>query len=179
MDITNNITNQRLILLLSIDRMSFTTTLKITSVQPSNAGVYQCSAGIVGDNTITSNTTSLCVKGIIFVDHLTWLLSSLIVYENDLLSVNASRDLQLGKKFIHNCVLRSITGLSISWWKNNTLLMNENRLETPPLQLSDDNTIYTCIISIQQYTSDCPQNQSREYVIRLKSEYLLLDEYNN
>ena len=48
-----------------IDEIAFTTTLEITSVQPSNAGVYQCSAGIVGDNTITSNTTHLCVKGII------------------------------------------------------------------------------------------------------------------
>ena len=64
MDITNNITNQRLLLFLSINGMSFTTTLKITSVQLSNAGVYQCSAGIVGGNTITSNTTQLCVKGI-------------------------------------------------------------------------------------------------------------------
>ena len=64
-DITNDITNPRLILLISIDGMSFTTTLKITSVQPSNAGIYQCSAGIVGGNTITSNTTQLCVKGII------------------------------------------------------------------------------------------------------------------
>ena len=60
-----NITNKRLILLHSIYEKTFTSTLQITSVQPSNAGVYQCSAGIVGDNTITSNTTHLCVKGII------------------------------------------------------------------------------------------------------------------
>ena len=63
--IANNITNQRLILFLSIDGISFTTTLKITSIQPSSAGVYQCSTGIVGDNTVTSSTTQLCVKGII------------------------------------------------------------------------------------------------------------------
>ena len=63
-DITNNITNQRSTLLFSIDGMSFTSTLEITSVEPSNAGVYQCSAGIVGSNTNTSNTTLLCVKGI-------------------------------------------------------------------------------------------------------------------
>ena len=66
-DITNNITNQRLILFISIDGMLFTTTLKITSVQLSNAGVYQCSAGIVGGNTITSDSIQLCVKGIIIV----------------------------------------------------------------------------------------------------------------
>ena len=64
-DITNNITNKRLILLHSIYEKTFTSTLQITSVQPSDAGVYQCSAGIVGDNTITSNTAHLCVKGII------------------------------------------------------------------------------------------------------------------
>ena len=63
-DITNNITSQRLILPLSINGMSFNSTLQIISVQPSNAGVYQCSAGIVGGNTITSNAIQLCVKGI-------------------------------------------------------------------------------------------------------------------
>ena len=59
------ITNQRLILLHSIYEKAFTSTLQITSVKPSNAGVYQCSAGIVGGNTISSNTTHLCVKGIV------------------------------------------------------------------------------------------------------------------
>ena len=47
-----------------IDRKTFTTTLEIMSVKPSDAGVYQCSAGIVGGNTNTSNTTVLCVQGI-------------------------------------------------------------------------------------------------------------------
>ena len=64
-DITNIITNQRLILFLSNNGKTFTTTLQIILVQPSNAGVYQCNAGIVGDNTIISNTTNLCVKGIV------------------------------------------------------------------------------------------------------------------
>ena len=169
-DITNNITNQRLILLLSIDGMSFTTTLKITSVQPSNAGVYQCSAGIVGGNATTSNTTQLCVKGIICFDYLTCLLCSLIVYENDLLSLNVFQDLPLGKMFITNCVFGSVTGLSISWWRNNTLFINNNRLETPPLQLSDNNTIYSCIVFVQQNPSGCPHLR-RDYVIVVKSEY--------
>ena len=70
--------------------------------------------------------------------------------------------------FIHNCVLGSLTSLSISWWRNNTLFINGNRIETPPLHPSDNNTIYTCIISIQQNPSGCP-NQSKEYAIRLKS----------
>ena len=61
-DITNNITNQRLILFISIDGRSFTSTLKITSVQSSNAGVYQCRSGIV-DSVIVTNRTDLCVIG--------------------------------------------------------------------------------------------------------------------
>ena len=54
-------------LLHNIDRKTFSTTLEITPVKPSNAGIYQCSAGIVDCNTITSNTTQLCVKGIIII----------------------------------------------------------------------------------------------------------------
>ena len=48
-----------------IDKIAFTTTLEITLVKVSDARVYQCNAGIVGSNTITSNTTHLCVKGIV------------------------------------------------------------------------------------------------------------------
>ena len=92
----------------------------------------------------------------------------MLVNEDDLLPVSAFQDLPLGKKFIHNCVLGSVTGLSISWWKNNTLLKNGYRLETPPLQPSDNNTIYTCIVSVQQNPSGCP-HVKREYVIKLKS----------
>ena len=36
--------------------------LNITSVQPSNAGVYECRAGIV-DSVIVTNRTELCIEG--------------------------------------------------------------------------------------------------------------------
>ena len=156
-------------LLHNIDGKAFTSTLQITSAQPSNAGVYQCSAGIVCNNTITNSTTQLCVKGIICVNYLACLLSSLLVDENNLLSLSVFQDLQLGEMFIHNCVLGSITGLSISWWKNNTLFVDNNSIKLPPLLPSDNNTNYTCIIRIPKNPSGCPQNQFREYVIRLKS----------
>ena len=156
-------------LLHNINRKTFNTTFEIISVQLSNAGVYQCSAGIVGGNTITSNTTQLCVKGIICFVYLTCLLSSLLVHENNLISLSAFQDLQLGDILIHNCVIGSITGLSLSWWKNNTLFVDNNLIKILSLHPSDNNTNYTCIITIQQNPSGCPQNQSREYVIRLKS----------
>ena len=38
------------------------TILNITSVQPSNAGVYECRAGIV-DSVIMANRTDLCIIG--------------------------------------------------------------------------------------------------------------------
>ena len=79
-------------------------------------------------------------------------------------------DLQLGRNFTPNCVQGIITGLSISWWKNNTLFMSGNRLEIQPLQLSDNNTIYTCIVSVKKNTSGCPHLR-REYVIEINSEY--------
>ena len=83
--------------------------------------------------------------------------------------ISVFTDLQLGETFALNCVQRNITELSISWWKNNTLFMDGNRLEIPSLQLSDNNTIYTCIVSVKKNPSGCFQNQSREYLIRLKS----------
>ena len=69
-----DITDRSEILEQNKETNTVTIILNITSVQPSNAGVYQCSAGIVGSNTITSNTTQLCVKGIICFDYLPYLL---------------------------------------------------------------------------------------------------------
>ena len=43
----------------------FITTLTISQVQTSDAGIYTCSANIVGHNA-TTNTTDLCLKGKIY-----------------------------------------------------------------------------------------------------------------
>ena len=59
----NNILRQGLSLQI-INRNTYSK-LIIIQIKASNAGIYQCSARIVGGNTITSNTTQLCVKGII------------------------------------------------------------------------------------------------------------------
>ena len=80
--------------------------------------------------------------------------------------------LQLGQTFVQSCVQGVITGLSISWWKNNTLFVDNNSIKLPPLLPSDNNTNYTCIISIPKNPSGCLQNQSREYVVRVKSEFI-------
>lgn len=41
----------------------FVTTLNISSVQLSNAGVYECRVNIVGSSQVIKNTTHLCALG--------------------------------------------------------------------------------------------------------------------
>ena len=71
----NKITNQGLSF--HVINRKISSKLEIKSFKASNAGIYQCSAGIVGGNTITSNTTQLCVKGIIILIHWSTSLFSL------------------------------------------------------------------------------------------------------
>ena len=61
----NEILRQKLSLQIINGKTS--STLEFSPFKASNAGVYQCSVGIVGGNTIISNTTHLCVKGIIIL----------------------------------------------------------------------------------------------------------------
>ena len=97
------------------------------------------------------------------------MLSLLIVHENILVSLSNFTGLQLGKKFTHNCFSLNIKGLFTSWWTNNIKISSNVLLTIPPLHPSDNNTKYTCVISTQERSSICPQNQSKEYVLKLKS----------
>ena len=57
-----DITNRSEILEQNKEINATTTILNITSVQPSNAGVYNCTAGII-DGDVMTNNTDLCLKG--------------------------------------------------------------------------------------------------------------------
>ena len=57
-----DITNRSEIFDQNKETNTVTTILNITSVQPSNAGVYECRAGIV-DSVIMANRTDLCIEG--------------------------------------------------------------------------------------------------------------------
>ena len=57
-----DITNRSEILEDNKGANTVTTIMNITSAQPSNAGVYECRAGIV-DNVIVTNKTELCIEG--------------------------------------------------------------------------------------------------------------------
>ena len=57
-----NITKRSEILEQTKQTNTVITILNIASVQPSNAGVYECRAGIV-DSVIVTNRTELCIEG--------------------------------------------------------------------------------------------------------------------
>ena len=52
-------------LMISGDNRSLVTTLIITSVQPFDAGGYQCRASIDPNNIVIIDTVNLCIKGMI------------------------------------------------------------------------------------------------------------------
>ena len=83
-------------------------------------------------------------------------------------------DLQLGNHFTTNCITKH-PELSVLWLANGLNISNSNRLMIPSLQPYHNYTNYTCVVSIQQNLTGCPQNQSKKIVIRLKcKEYIMI-----
>ena len=60
---STDISNRSTQLMISGDSKSLVTTLNIDSVQPSDAGEYECGASINTSNTVISNRLHLCIKG--------------------------------------------------------------------------------------------------------------------
>ena len=69
--------------------------------------------------------------------------------------------------FLGNTKLIDQMEILIYWLKNDTLFTQSNLLHIPSIDPTDNNTNYTCIISIQQNPYVCP-NQSKEYIVRVK-----------
>ena len=60
-----DITNKSKILELNSSSSTITTIQNITSVQLSDTGDYECSAGIIGNNLAKSAFTKLCIQGFV------------------------------------------------------------------------------------------------------------------
>ena len=166
-----DITSRSEILELNKDTNTVTTILNITSVQLSDTGDYECCAGIIGNNLMKSAFTKLCVQGI-FVFSLFCLFNIIlsVVAETKFPTQQNFTDLLLGDQLIVSCITESLyPEVSISWVDSNGLYYstNNNTLVIPSLQPSHNNTIYTCVISIQGNHSGC---QSREIIVREKCE---------
>ena len=60
-----SVTKKNQILELSSSSNTITAIHNITSVQVSDIGVYECRAGIIGNNLLKSSFTKLCIQGIV------------------------------------------------------------------------------------------------------------------
>ena len=92
-----------------------------------------------------------------------------IVAETKFSSMQNFTNLKLGNQLTVSCINKSLyTKVSVSWLDSNGLHYSTNNiLVIPSLQPSHNNTIYTCVISIQGNHSGC---HSREIIIREKCE---------
>ena len=92
-------------------------------------------------------------------------------------------NLQLGNKFTINCI-NEHPGVSVLWFANSLNISNDKTLTIPSLQPYHNNTKYTCVVSIQENPTGCPQNQSEEFVIKekcniLKKIIILITEFSS
>ena len=86
--------------------------------------------------------------------------------------------LQLGNDFAINCITEH-PGVSVLWVANGLNISNDNTLTIPSLLPFHNNTKYTCVVSIQENPTGCPQKQSKEFVIREKCKEYIEDYYVN
>ena len=80
-------------------------------------------------------------------------------------------DLQLGNNFTINCILEH-PGVSVLWIANGLNISNDKTLTISSLQPSHNNTKYTCVVSIQENPTGCPQNQPKKFIIKEKCKIL-------
>ncbi|XP_019859856.1 PREDICTED: uncharacterized protein LOC109588106 [Amphimedon queenslandica] len=137
-----DISNRSTQLMINGDTKSLVTTLNITSVQFSDAGVYQCRASIDGNDTVISNTTYVCV-------------------EVPVINISFDADLRLGDVREYDCTLGHNYRQSevVVAWHDYT----SNRAFINPLILTVDqsinNTVYICTLLIIQNPINCPFQQ--------------------
>ena len=165
-----DITNSSEILDQNNTNNTITTIHDIMSVQLSDAGVYECSAGIIGNNLTMNAFSKSCIQGIaVLISSTLYNTILLIVAETKFPTQQHFSDLQLGKNLTVSCINEHLhPGIFVSWLDSNGLYYSTNNtLVIPSLQLSHNNTICICVISIRQNPFDC-QNQSKKYTIKEK-----------
>ena len=95
-------------------------------------------------------------------------LKDLIIIDPKLLVDPYTTDLILGSNTIVNCrAMDSILSDISVYWIDSNNIEKQNPLYLSPVALSDNNTIYTCFISIHQNPNSCiPQNHTIEITIK-------------
>uniref|UniRef100_A0A1X7V1J9 Ig-like domain-containing protein n=1 Tax=Amphimedon queenslandica TaxID=400682 RepID=A0A1X7V1J9_AMPQE len=129
----------------------FTSLLTIDSIQVSDAGVYQCNAGI--DPNVTTKSISVCVT------------------VNETLPL-VTEELSLGQYYSIDCITGPVpTGVSVSWFTNGSINSNNNTLMIPSVLPSHNNTQYTCTIMIETNPPDC-STESQVITFRVQATYI-------
>ncbi|XP_019859454.1 PREDICTED: carcinoembryonic antigen-related cell adhesion molecule 20-like [Amphimedon queenslandica] len=117
---------------------TFNSTLTLTQVSPTDAGVYTCNASINGSDSVISDLKPLCLK------------------VNKTLS-SVTEELSLGQNYSIDCIIGPVpTGVSVSWLlTNGSIYSNNNTLMIPSILPSHNNTQYTCTIMIETNPPHC------------------------
>uniref|UniRef100_A0A1X7TV75 Ig-like domain-containing protein n=1 Tax=Amphimedon queenslandica TaxID=400682 RepID=A0A1X7TV75_AMPQE len=129
-------------LMINGDSKSLVTTLNITSVQLSDAGVYQCRASVDGNDTVVSSTAYVCVKV-------------------PVINISFDADLRLGDVKEYDCTLGynyNKSEVVLSWQE-----LTSGKAYTNPLILTVDqsinSTVYICSLLINKNPANCPYQQ--------------------
>ena len=158
-----DITNRSEILEQNKETNVVTTILNITSVQPSNAGVYECRAGIV-DSAIMTNRTELCVEGEV-KQKLTIFLIFIVFYIVEVTISGNYTNLRLGDIREYDCTSGyKKSGVTVQW-NSSDLVFNNPLIIT--VNQSVNNTRYTCIITVDGNSDSC-KNQTKDILLTVR-----------
>ena len=145
-----DITNRSEILEHNKETKTVTTRLNITSVQPSNAGVYEYRAGIV-DSVIVTNRTELCIEGEVKQNFI--ILCFFIICIVVISIKKTYTNLRLGDIKEYHCTSGyRESGVTVQW-NSSDVLFNNPLIIT--VNQSVNNTRYTCIITVDGNTDRC------------------------
>ena len=145
-----DITSRSTPLMISGEGTSLITTLNISSVQPSDAGLYECRASIDKNNTQMKNTTRLYAKGLINKVLLLFDISYLSVPNSFIGDSHYYTNLRLGDIIEHDCTpgYRQ-SGVTVQWrTPDNSMIMNPLIIT---VNQSTKNGSYTCFITISNH----------------------------
>uniref|UniRef100_A0A1X7SSM7 Ig-like domain-containing protein n=1 Tax=Amphimedon queenslandica TaxID=400682 RepID=A0A1X7SSM7_AMPQE len=140
---STDITNRSTPLLINGDSKNLVTTLNITSVQLSDAGVYQCRASIDGNDTVISNVSNLCIQV-------------------PVINISFDADLRLGDVREYDCILDTfitevmtkIVSLNLS----NTYQQLECHIATNT-DINTTNTDINSIVNVSWYRDNGNENR--------------------
>uniref|UniRef100_A0A1X7THZ3 Ig-like domain-containing protein n=1 Tax=Amphimedon queenslandica TaxID=400682 RepID=A0A1X7THZ3_AMPQE len=134
---------------------TFNSTLTLTQVSPTDAGVYTCNASINGSNNVLSDSKDLCLQ--------------VPFYQSN----DKYTDLPLGYSARIQCMnLSSLNEISIKWTDSNgSFISNNNTLILPNVVPSLHNTEYTCTAEVDTNPVTCLPD-SKMITIYVKRTYV-------